>query len=382
MGTRFYLIAFLVFTLTHVSMVHAKQNSQDMQQVLDRLVSEQRESANLVGLGAIIIHDGRLIGPSVSGERKKGSKVALSGGDQWHIGSVTKPFTATMIARLVEKRKLSWSSTIKDVFGDVDELHKEWHSVTLSQLLTHTSGAAANFPVATRFQYPPEGSKRKAARESAVLSIMENKPENTPGSTFAYSNVGYTIAGVMAEKITGLPWESLIEQEIFTPLQLKSGGFGPPQNTNQTLEQPQGHKKVLGFTIAVGTKADNSPIMSAAGAIHLSLEDLALFAGEHLHGMLGKGILLRSDTFQRLHKPVLNNYAYGWSVTRPKDIDAGTVIWHNGSNTMWYTLLAIMPSYRSVVAVNSNDGDFELAEKSARKIIKNIIKALATSDIE
>jgi len=379
MNLRLYLTLCLILSLLTSGLIHATENTQDMEQLLERLVNEQRESAGLVGLGAIIIQDGKIIGPSVSGERKKGSQVLLADKDQWHIGSITKSFTATMIARLVEKKELSWNSTIKEVFSEVDEINAGWHNVTLEHLLTHTSGSTENFPFLLNFKKPPEGIERKMARGSAVRDILKKEPETASGSAFLYSNVGYTIAGVMAEKKTGLTWEKLIEREVFTPLKIQSGGFGAPQDGEKELSQPRGHRSIFGFTIAAGTEDDNTPIMGPAGTIHISLKDLAIYANEHLQGERGQGVLLKPETFKRLHDPLLNNYAYGWVVNSPEDLDVGRVIWHNGSNTMWYALVAILPDINAVVAVTSNEGNVKRAEQSAWGIIKKMAQSLEAS---
>ena len=349
--------------------------SQNMEQLLKKLVDEQRESTGLVGLGAIIIQDEKIFGPVVNGKRRKGKEASLTGEDLWHIGSVTKSFTATMIARLVEKGKLNWNTTIKEIFPEVNSLNAGWYNVTLQHLLTHTSGAVANFPFLVNFKNPSEGLERMGARESAVIKILKKEPKTELGSTFEYSNVGYTIAGVIAEKVTGKPWEELINQEVFIPLKIQKGGFGPPQNTDKELSQPRGHRNLFGLlTIAVDSQDDNTPIIGPAGTIHLSLSDLSLFASEHLKGLQGKGTLLKPETFQRLHKTSLDDYACGWIVDSPKDLAVGPVLWHNGSNTMWYTLLAIIPNINTVVAITSNDGNFDVAEQCAWEIIEKVVQ--------
>jgi len=376
MNLRYYLVFCLIMFLPTSSLSLAAESTQDMEKILERLVSEQRESADLVGLGAIIIQGGKIIGPSVNGEREKASQIPLSEKDKWHIGSITKSFTATMIARLVEKGELSWNSSIIEIFPEVNGLNAGWHKVTLEHLLTHTSGATANFPFWFIFKKPSKESERKIARKSAVVNILQNSPETTPGSSFTYSNVGYTIAGAMAEKKTGLTWEKLIIQEVFIPLQIHSGGFGPPLDKEKEVDQPRGHRNVFGFTLPARIIDDNTPIIGPAGTIHVSLMGLALFANEHLQGARGQGALLKPETFQRLHDPLLNNYAYGWVVGSPRDLDVGPVIWHNGSNTLWYALVAIFPQINAVVAVTSNDGKVKLAEQCAWHIIKNMAPSL------
>ena len=377
MSWQSFIMIFSVLTLFFSKPTSATETSQDTAKVLKELVSNQRTSAGLVGLGAIIIQDGKIIGASVSGERKKGSQVLLTEQDKWHIGSITKSFTATMIGRLVEKGILNWNTPVKEVLSDASNLHRDWQNVTLEQLLTHTSGAAPNFPLLVNFKRPAEGSERMKAREAAVLDILKKAPKNTPGSTFTYSNIGYTIAGVIAEKETGIPWEMLIQQEVFVPLKLQSSGFGPPQDEGEKLSQPRGHKNLFGMTLAASPQEDNSPIIGPAGTIHLSLEDLARYANEHLQGELGRSSLLKPETFQKLHTPLLNSYAYGWVVRLSEDSPVSPVIWHNGSNTMWYALVTFSPSINTVIAITSNDGKIKAAEQAAWKIVDQVAQLIA-----
>ena len=345
--------------------------------ILKKIVNEKRESAKLVGFGAIVVQHGKVVGLAVSGERKKGSGASISPNDLWHIGSITKSFTATMIARLVEKGELNWDTTIKDSFPEASNIHAQWNDVTLKHLLTHTSGAASNPSLLNAFKNPDAGISRMVARESAAKDILINPPKSIPGSAFLYSNVGYTIAGVIAEKKMGIPWEQLIHQEVFTPIGIHSGGFGAPPDIEGELSQPWGHKKILGFTIS--TKADNTPIIGPAGTIHLSLTDLALYANEHLQGLQGRGSALKTDTFQHLHQPHLNDYAYGWLINSPLDLGLDNVHWHNGSNTAWYALVVLLPDINAAIAITANDGNVIAAEKVAWEITQHLVEPLKAS---
>jgi CubicO group peptidase (beta-lactamase class C family) len=336
---------------------------------LKEVVSKLRVEQKLIGLGAMIMVDRKTIATAVDGERKKGSEVSLEVGDRWHIGSITKSITATMIARLVEKEKLTWSTTVAECFGESMPIHAEWQTVTLEQLLTHTSGAPPNFPVTAQFKRPPEGKERMDSRKEEVLAIVEKKPGSKAGESFKYSNVGFTIAAAMAEKKTGTPWEALVRQEVFAPLEIRQAGFGPPKDDKQPLDQPRGHKKIVFFKRAVGVEADNTPIMGPAGTVHMTLADLCIFGNEHLRGEIGKGKLLTADTYHRLHTAKLNDYAFGWVVPKENRWTDQRIIWHNGSNTMWYALLVLLPDRNAVIAVTSNDGDIRRAEAAAFQIV-------------
>jgi CubicO group peptidase (beta-lactamase class C family) len=333
------------------------------------LIPALRKEKKLVGLAAMIVVDGKVVDSAVDGERKKGSGVRLEIGDRWHLGSITKSVTATMIARLIESGKMQWSTTVGECFPDAP-IHHDWKPVTLKQLLTHTSGAPANFSLGVRLKQPALGPERTRARRVAVLEVLAEKPENPPGKKYAYSNVGYTIAGAMAETKTGATWEDLVKREVFEPLALTAAGFGPPKSSDEKLEQPRGHTtNFLGWKTAAGDDADNTPIMGPAGIVHMTLKDLCTYATEHLRGERGDGKLLSAETYKLLHTPELDDYACGWVRNDPSADIPHTVYWHNGSNTMWYALVVFIPAKNMVIAVTSNDGDIENAEAAAWDVV-------------
>ncbi len=341
---------------------------------LSELVAKLREQNGLIGLAAMVTIDGKVIDSAVDGLRLKGREVPLDIKDRWHLGSITKSITATMIARLVESGKMQWTDSVGDYFQDA-VIHDDWKNVTLRQLLTHTSGAPSNFSFLVLLKRPALGSQCTLARRQAVMGIIKAKPSNPPGEKFVYSNVGYTIVGAMAEKATGEAWEDLIKREVFEPLGLKGAGFGPPRSSADTLQQPRGHVSPLGFKIGVDDQADNTPIMGPAGTAHMTLEDLCTFATEHARGHAGEGLLLSAETYQLLHRPELEEYACGW-VHKPLPDGLPSVYWHNGSNTMWYALVLFIPEKKTVIAVVSNDGDIAKAETAAWKVVKAKVPAV------
>jgi len=332
------------------------------------LVTELRKEHKLVGLAAMVMVDGKVMSSAADGERKIHSGVPIELGDRWHLGSITKSVTATMIARLVESGQMKWTDTIGERFPDAS-IHEDWKPVTLQQLLTHTSGAPANFSLGVMLKKPALGPECTRERRKAVMNVIAEKPAHRPGEKFAYSNVGYTIAGAMAESATGVSWEDLVKREVFEPLELKDAGFGPPKSPSKTLDQPRGHRVMYGRKASASDDDDNTPIMGPAGTIHMTLGNLCKYATEHLRGELGAGELLAAETFKRLHTPKLHDYASGWVVKQPTDEIPYTVYWHNGSNTMWYALVVFIPGKNMVVAVTSNDGDIKAAESAAWKVV-------------
>lgn len=146
----------------------------------------------------MVMVDGKVMATATDGERKIRSDVSIELGDRWHLGSITKSFTATMIARLIESGQMKWTDTVGECFSDA-AIHEDWKPVTLQQLLTHTSGAPANFSFLVMVKRDLSGPERTEERRKAVLEMIAAKPAAPPGKKFAYSNVGFTIAGAMAE---------------------------------------------------------------------------------------------------------------------------------------------------------------------------------------
>jgi len=340
---------------------------------LASLITDLRNEKNLVGLAAMVMVDGQVEAAAAYGQRKIGSDVPLEISDRWHLGGITKSITATMIARLVESGQMQWSDTVGEIFPEA-AVHEDWKPVTLKQLLTDTAGAPRSFPKEVLRQRPALGPECTQARREAVLNVIAVKPAYPPGKEYAYSNVGYTIAGAMVEKLTGATWEDLVKREVFEPLELAEAGFGPPKSADETLEQPRGHRAVLSGKVSVDDEADNTAIMGPAGIAHMSLRNLCTYAEEHLLGDLGTGKLLAAETYNRLHTPELDDYACGWLRKEPSAETPHTVYWHNGSNTMWYALVAFIPEKNMVVAVTSNDGDFASAEAAAWEVVKASVK--------
>ena len=91
--------------------------------------------------------------------------------------------------------------------------------------------------------------------------------------------------------------------------------------------------------------------------MHMTLDDLLTYGQHHLNAGHGKDAILPEESYARLHTPALNNYAYGW-IVETRDFGDGPeqVIWHNGSNTMWYALLMLLPERNAMIALATNDG--------------------------
>ena len=205
------------------------------------------------------------------------------------------------------------------------KLHPQFQGATLSQLLTHRAGLPHDGPW---WRLPGRTTTQK--RRALLTTMLKNAPANRPGSTYAYSNVGYALAGLMAEQVTGESWEILMRRRLFEPLGMASAGFGSPGRPGK-VNQPWGHR--LSGDQVKPTQQDNAPAIGPAGTVHCSVPDWAKFAALHLEGKQGKAKLLKPSTIRALHTPPPGrNYAGGWFVCE-RSWAGGLALNHKGSNT-------------------------------------------------
>jgi CubicO group peptidase (beta-lactamase class C family) len=315
-------------------------------------VAAVRTEAAVPAVAGAVFTSDAITDVAVSGVRKQGDAEPATVNDLWHIGSITKSFTSLLIAKQVEAGAMSWSSTLAELFGA--ERAGKFGPVTMLQLLSHHAGLPGNVSPEWMMKVAEGMPPVTVMRQRIVDAALAGTPGAAPGARFLYSNLGYIIAGSLLEAKAGKPWEDLVQAEVLAPLGLKSAGYGPPGERG-LLSQPRGHRPGAGgalMPVEPGIGSDNPPYLGPAGRLHMSVTDLARWGQEHLRGERGTDGLVKADTFKRLHQATgTQGYALGWalrgSATRP-------IIWHNGSNTMWYAIVAFDPAADRGVALVTN----------------------------
>ena len=326
---------------------------------LQAMVDRARETHGVPAIAAMIRARGNITA-AVSGVRANGSPEKATLEDEWQIGSDTKAFTATMIARLSERGVLDLDEPLEKALPSVaPTMDPAYRKVTVAQLLSHTAG----LPPLTDGKDLPEfrriiaRAKDVMGERAAAARVYLAKPPASRVGEFAYSNLGYIIAGSIAEARTGRSWEDLLRTEVFAPLGITHAGFGPP-GTPGRVDQPHGHRNWLVRLVPFDPgdpDADNPPALGPAGTIHITLGDWMRFAEDQLAGLHGAGKLLKPETYRRLHTPVAGRYALGWGVALGPD-HAPTVLGHTGSNGYWLADIRIDARRDAVTLIAMNAG--------------------------
>ena len=338
-----------------------------------------RVQYELPALGAAIVHGEGELALAAVGRRTADGDACVTADDPFHLGSCTKAMTATLLGALVEGGVLGWDSSLGEVFPDLSaDMSPAYREATLAQLLAHRAGLPDDRDDwRTLRRIDDEEGTLTEKRLALLQAATAEAPVSEPGAEFRYANAGYTIAAAMAERVTGQPYETLMRDRVFGPLEMISMGFGAPGSAD-AQDAPWGHDVVLGCVrpIAPGPLADNPPFTAPAGGVHCSLADWSRFALAHLRGAQGAAGLLQAETFAWLHTPIAGTYAAGWDTAN--DPELGPVLVHDGSNTYWYAAVCVLPDHDAAVMVVANRAD-DVAIQGVATILDTLAREVAAS---
>lgn len=175
------------------------------------------EREHIPGAGIALVEDGRVTWAGGIGLADRESRVPVTAQTLFRVGSITKCFLALALMRLVEQGRLDLDAPVAQLAPEI-AIENRWAAeqpITVAQLLEHTSGFDEMRP--NEAFAPPE------AEAMPLHDVLARNPASRaarwrPGSRVSYSNPGYTVAAYILEKLTGRPYEEVIERELFQPL--------------------------------------------------------------------------------------------------------------------------------------------------------------------
>lgn len=339
-------------------------------------IAQAMQGTATPAMGVLVIRDGKLAEQAVNGVRRSDTSTAATGDDQWMIGSTGKPITVALIARLVEQGVLKWDAPLSAMLPELAaQMRPDYRNVTLVQLMSHRAGLRENLTDAAALDaFFTDTRPLPVQREAYIKAALGEAPVHAPGTAFAYSNSGFLIAAVIAERATGKDIESLMQREVFQPLGMTGAGFGPT-----TGNQPLGHRGGKPVTTAP-RKADDGvpPLYTAAGNLHMRLQDLALFAIDQLAGAQGKGKLLStaSYTLMQTAQPGSGS-GLDWGVQPSIAGRQGPVLVHGGSDGNWLAWVVLFPGQNNGVIAIANAAEDMGADQATMGVLGGLFAGLA-----
>lgn len=200
---------------------------------IDTLIAQQMSESGMVGVGAAIIVDRKVVWMKGYGFADKAQSIPFTPHTVMNIGSISKTFTGTALMRAVEEGKLSLDADINTYlpFKVVNPYFPEAR-ITLRQLATHTSGITDRWAVYEgTYHYggdspePLGGFLKDYFAPDGKHYAKDNFLKARPGTQREYSNIGAGLAGYIVEIAVGEKLDAYTKRRIFDPLKMDDTGW-------------------------------------------------------------------------------------------------------------------------------------------------------------
>ena len=309
-----------------------------------------------------IVKNNQIVYLQAYGDARLEPRLAAAPPMRYSIGSISKQFTATAILMLAEQGKLSLDDSVGKFLPDLTRANQ----VTIRQLLSHTSGYQDYWP---QDYAPPFMLHDVTARD--ILDRWARKPlDFDPGTKWQYSNTNFVIAGLIAEKASGIPLLQFLSDRIFTPLGMKS-----VMNIDQnrlTETDATGY-----FRYALGplrpAPKEGRGWLFAAGELAMPPQDLARWN----IGMIEQR-LLKPESYREMQTEVrLKNgegtkYGLGVDVG---DMLGHRIVAHSGEVSGFTAQNIVFPDDKAAITVLTNEDAASAAGEIARRIAPLLFEA-------
>jgi D-alanyl-D-alanine carboxypeptidase len=311
-----------------------------MEHQVDDLGNNILQDDRSPGLAIGIVEDGRIVYARGFGYSDTAKHTRWSPATQTYVGSVSKQFTAAAILLLQQDGKLKIDDPVTRYIPELTIAS----GVTIRQLLDQTAGlpdllaAEGSNPDLTKSIKPAD----------LLASINKLQPVSPPGSEFRFNDLNYYLAGLIVERVSGVPLSDYLQQQIFIPLLMNQSFLAADSGISS--------QHAVGYTGKPGayTKAqswDPAWLFGAADVVS-NVYDIAKWD-------IGMPLLLRVDAerdmFTPSSAPGATKYGLGWVI----DQRAGKrYVWHNGEIAGYHAMNALLPDDHVAVIVLANVDNF------------------------
>jgi CubicO group peptidase (beta-lactamase class C family) len=179
-----------------------------------------------------VVHKDRIIWSKAFGFADKENNIRADTSTIYRIGSISKSLTSFLMMQLVEKGLLKLNDPVELYLPEVKNLkgYNDSTKITFLQLATHSSGLEREPALADAAEGPIADWEKKV-----LAAIPTTSFQSKPGTKFSYSNIGYAILGLALSRAAGKPFITLMEENIFAPLQMNNSYFVVPPEKRAKL---------------------------------------------------------------------------------------------------------------------------------------------------
>ncbi|GAB3503022.1 serine hydrolase [Emticicia fontis] len=284
--------------------------------------------------GAVVVIDhGKMIYKKGFGYADRKTKELFTTDTPCYIGSVSKQFTAMGIMILEEKGKLQYNQSIRMYFP---ELPHFMQPITILHLLHHTSG------LALFGDYPDMNEK-----DVFNILLKQQSLHFAPGEKFEYCNAGYTLLGMLIEKISGETLNDFLTRNVFVPVGMK--------NTYVNSAALRDRKRAVGYYV-FGDENNYDTFIGGAASVVSTVNDLYLWDRMLYHPtIISKKSIEKAFTSDKFINPDemygKKGYGFGWFVSEKDGIK---IIQHDGGFGGFRSYIECQPEQNNTIIFISN----------------------------
>jgi CubicO group peptidase (beta-lactamase class C family) len=316
-----------------------------MDKKVDTVARAYIQRSNTVGLTIGIIKDGNIATYNY-GETKRGNNKLPTTGTIYEIASITKTFTAAILAWYVNEDKLRLTDPITKYLPDSVAANPELQKITLANLSNHTSGLPglpANFKL--QLPYNPLNPYKYYTTQLLYSYLKNCTLKAKPGQVYAYSNMAVALLGNILERVSSKPYDQLVEEIICKPLGMKTTVLRmyPMISTRLATVYNEDGKE---------TPVWDFNGMVAHGGLKSTMDDMLLYAKANMY----KNSTKLSKAFELTHQITFTGgenfkLGLGWHII---DIDGISYYYHNGATYGSSSFIAYHTAKNLAVIVLSN----------------------------
>ncbi|MDR2273169.1 MAG: serine hydrolase [Sphingobacterium sp.] len=362
----YFIIAICFIVLLQAVAIHAQNLRNFIDPIKTQLKNLKKEN-NLSGV-VLIAKDGKPIYREAFGFSNLPDRVKNKPDTKFNLASINKMFTAMGIMQLVESSKISIQDKVGQYLTDYPNKTVA-DSVTIHQLLTHTSGMRSFWE-----DYDKLAKVNFKTVSDYLPLFVDKKLAFAPGSDFYYSNSGYMVLGLIIEKVSGQNYFDFVKEHIYKPAKMintdayELDHVIPNLATGYTmsLEEPGQWKSNISSNLYKGTPA---------GGGYSTADDLLNFANA-----LQRNILLSKEsiTLSTSGKVKYREGMYGYGFEENK-INGHRVFGHTGGHDGIACELMIYPDLGYTVVILTN-GEVENYWEASNLIKKQLVGSAPSID--
>jgi CubicO group peptidase (beta-lactamase class C family) len=330
----------------------------DVESWADGIIPASLAANDIAGAVVVVVKGDQILFSKGYGyAQTEGRKPVVADKTLFRPGSISKLFTWTALMQLVEQGKVGLDTDINK-YLDFKVTGKGGSIITPRHLLTHRAGFEDNIKDLILLEPQP------GLTATAYLKRWVPKRVYRAGSTPAYSNYGAALAGYIVERVSGIPFETYVERNIFAPLGMRHSTFKQPLPLQLALNMS------MGYISGAGPAQPFEHILPAAGALSATGNDMGRFMIAHLqNGRFDDRRILKSDTAVLMHNtatPIISSLNPMLLGFIDISINGHRAIGHDGNSIQFHSNMALFKDdgVGIFLSLNSAGADYLGVQKS------------------